>query len=91
MGIEETVDSPETSRQVTSNIQERWLATEPTLFDSLRAEMGERYAGAVETCLKGRDAFGIQRSDLETSPDTGIRIQREFYAKVIRPLSEIIV
>lgn len=88
MGIQETMDR---SRKATSGVQERWLASEPRLLDSLRAEIGEKYAGAVETCLKGRDAFAIERKDAETSADTGMLIQRGFNAKVVRPLAEIVV
>lgn len=88
MGIQETMDR---SRKATSGVQERWLASEPRLLDSLRAEVGEKYAGAVETCLQGRDAFAIERRDTETSADTGMIIQRGFNAKVVRPLAEIVV
>ena len=88
MGIEETVDR---SPRATSNVQERWLTSEPGLFIWLRAEVGEKYAGAVETCLKGRDAFGIDRKDAETSADTGMTIQRKFNAKVVRLLAEIVI
>ena len=88
MGIEETVDR---SPRATSNIQERWLTSEPGLFTSLRAEVGEKYAGAVKMCLKGRDAFGIDRKDAETSADTGMRIQRGFNAKIVRVLAEIVI
>ena len=88
MGIEETVDR---SPRATSNVQERWLTSEPGLFKSLRAEVGDKYVGAVELCLKGRDAFGIDRKDAETSADTGMRIQREFNAKIVRVLAEIVI
>lgn len=88
IGIEETVDR---SPRATSNVQERWLTSDPGLLISLRAEVGEKYAGAVELCLKGRDAFGIDRKDAETSADTGLRIQREFNAKIVRVLAEIVV
>jgi Prion-inhibition and propagation len=88
MGIEETVDQ---SPRATSNVQERWLTSEPGLLISLRAEVGEKYAGVVETCLKGRDAFGIDRKDAETSANTGMTIQREFNTKVVRSLAEIVV
>lgn len=88
MGIQETMDR---SRKATSGVQERWLASEPRLLESLRAEVGEKYAGAVETCLQGRDAFAIETKDTETSADTGMIIQRGFNAKVVRPLAEIVV
>lgn len=88
MGVQKTMDR---SRKATSGVQERWLASEPRLLESLRAEAGEKYAGAVETCLQGRDAFAIPREDTETSADTGRVIQRGFNAKVVRPLAEIVV
>ena len=87
MGIEKTVDR---SPRATSSIQERWLNSEPGLFISLLAEVGEKYAGAVESCLKGRNAFSIDRKDAETSADTGMTIQREFNAKVVGMLAEIV-
>ena len=79
------------SPRATSNVQERWLTSEPGLLRSLRAEVGEKYASVVETCLKGRDAFGINRKDAETSANTGMTIQREFNTKVVRSLAEIVV
>ena len=88
MGIQETVDQ---SRKATSSIRDRWLISEPHLLRALRAEVGEKYTDAIETCLKGRDAFGIDRPDLETSVDTGMKIQRGFIANVIRLLAEIVV
>ena len=88
MGIQETMDR---SGKATSGVQGRWLASEPKLLDSLRAEVGEKYAGAVETCLQGRDAFAIETKDTETSADTAMIIQRGFNAKVVRPLAEIVV
>ena len=88
MGIQEIMDR---SSQATSGVQERWLASEPRLLESLRAEVGEKYAGAVETCLQGRDAFAIETKDTETSADTGMIIQRGFNARVVRPLAEIVV
>ncbi|KAL8694793.1 MAG: hypothetical protein Q9218_000639 [Villophora microphyllina] len=88
MSIQNSVDR---SRKATSSVRERWIASEPRLLDALRAEMGEKYAGAVETCLKGRDAFEIETKDAETSADTGMVVQRGFNAKVMRPLAEIVV
>ena len=88
MGIETTVDQ---SPRFASSIQERWLASEPKLLRSLRADVGEKYAEAVETCLKGRIAFDVEQRDAETSTDTGMKIQRGFNAKVVRPLAEIVV
>ena len=87
MGIEEAVDR---SPRATSSIQERWLGSEPGLFVSLQAEVGEKYAGAVEICLKGRNAFSIDRTNDETSATTGMLIQRDFNAKVVRTLAGII-
>ena len=81
MEIQNTVDQ---SRKATSSIQERWLAAEPRLLYSLRAEVGEKYAGAVETCVKGRDDYAIERRDAETSADTGMIIQRGYNARVVR-------
>ncbi|KAF1992021.1 hypothetical protein K402DRAFT_322057, partial [Aulographum hederae CBS 113979] len=79
------------SPKETKAIQERWLVSEPRLVESLRAEAGEKYAGAVETCLKGRDAFGINRRDADTSANTALLIQRTFNAMVVRTLAEIVV
>lgn len=86
MGIQDTIDR---SCKATLGVRERWLVSEPRLLDSLRAEVGEKYAGVVETCLQGRDAFAIEIKDAETSADTGMRVQRGFTAKVVRPLAEI--
>ncbi|KAL6713007.1 hypothetical protein ACLMJK_009403 [Lecanora helva] len=88
MDIEKTVEE---SSLVTHCIQKLRLTSEPKLLSLVRAQVGEKYAGAVETCLKGRNAFGIKRRDQEISVDTGMKIQRGFNAKVARPLAEIIV
>ncbi|KAL8834146.1 MAG: hypothetical protein Q9170_003893 [Blastenia crenularia] len=88
MGIQDTMDR---SCKATLGVRERWLASEPRLLDLLRAEAGEKYAGAVQTCLKGRDAFGIETKDVETSADTGTIVQRGFNAMVVRPLAEVVV
>ena len=88
MGIEATVDRYPTS---TLSIQQRLLSSEPEFLQSLRAEVGDRYAEAVETCLKGRDAFGVERKDTETSANTGIVIQREFNARVVMSLPKIVI
>lgn len=88
MGIEATIDQ---SPRVAGRVQDRWLTSEPELFRSLQGEAGERYAEAVRTCLEGRNAFHIERRDVETSTDTGLKIQRGFNAKVVRLLAEIVV
>ena len=88
MGIEKTVDR---SSRATSTVQERWLTSQPGLLISLRTEAGEKYAAAVETCLTGRDAFGIDRKDAETSVNTDIAIQRDYNPKIVRSLTEIVV
>lgn len=88
MGIDETVDR---SPRATVDIQKRWLVSEPRLFKCVRGEVGNRYTNAVETCLKGRDAFAIDRRDIETSAATGLTIQREFNSRIVRILAEIVV
>ncbi|KAF2233609.1 hypothetical protein EV356DRAFT_533611 [Viridothelium virens] len=88
MGIEETMDR---SSKATRTVRERWLKTEPDLRSRLQGEVGEKYADVVETCLKGRDAYDIERNDLETTHDTGIKIQRGFNSMVVRALASIVV
>ncbi|KIW35515.1 uncharacterized protein PV07_02206 [Cladophialophora immunda] len=88
MEIEEIVNK---SPRATRDIQERWVHTELRLLASLRAEVGAKYSSAVEVCLKGRDAFGIDRRDTETSSTTAMVIQRTFNAQVVRVLAEIAV
>lgn len=88
MGIESTVDR---SPCAVVDIQHRWLVSEPELLKRVRGEAGDRYSAVVETCLKGRDAFGIDRKDMETSAMTGLTIQRQFKCKVVRVLEEIVV
>lgn len=88
MGIEATVDR---SPRATIDIQKRWLVSEPGLFKCMRGEVGKRYTDAVETCLKGRDAFAIDRRDTETSAATGLTIQREFNNRIVRILAEIVI
>ena len=85
----ETTDDP--SPPATRGVRERWLASEPRLLESVQAEVGDRYAGAVEACLKGGEAYGITAHNIETSSDTGRKIQRGFSAKVVRPLAEILI
>ncbi|KAL8673302.1 MAG: hypothetical protein Q9168_002264 [Polycauliona sp. 1 TL-2023] len=75
-------DSVDRSHRATREVRERWLGSEPRLLDSVRAEVGEKYAGAVETCLKGRESFTIETRNTETSADTGMVIQRGFSAMV---------
>lgn len=84
-------DSIERFPSATSDIRQRWLELEPLLHNTLRAEIGERYAGAVRTCIAGRDSFGIAKSDLETSTSTSMVIQQGFNAKVVKSLHEIVV
>ena len=76
--------------KATSDIQSRWLSSDPALERGLRAEVGDRYADVVRNCIAARDSFGIARSDLETSESTSLTIQQGFNARVVRKLSEIV-
>ena len=64
MGIEESIN---VSPKATSDVQERLLSLEPSLLRDLQAEVGNKYASAVRTCIAARDSFGVPRVDLETS------------------------
>lgn len=88
MGIEESIN---VSPKATSDVQERLLSLEPNLLRALQAEVGDKYASAVRTCIAARDSFGIPRVDLETSVSTSITIQQGFNAEVVRVLRGIVM
>lgn len=88
MGIEDTID---VFPKATSEVRERILSSELGLLASLRGEVGDRYASAVETCIAARDAFGVSRLDLETDTSTSMKIQDEYNAKVVRMLRGILI
>ncbi|KAL8733074.1 MAG: hypothetical protein Q9181_003712 [Wetmoreana brouardii] len=83
-------DNINTVPKATSGVRQRWLVSEPDLHDALRAEVGDRYASVVKTCVAGRDSFGIAKADLETSTSTSLVIQQGFNARVVKVLQGIV-
>lgn len=86
MEIEATVEG---KPRAAFDIRDRWLNSEPDLFRRLKGKAGDKYATVVKTCLTAGHAFGVGSSDNETSSTTGLSIQRQFEAEVVRVLAQI--
>ena len=67
----------------------RLLDTEPQFLDGIQAEVGDRYLTIVRRCLEGAHGFGLEYDDPETSPDSGIQLQRCYTLHVVNALRDI--
>lgn len=56
---------------------------------SVKARCGDRYYGAVKTCLEGGAAFGIDDDVDEASVETGAKLQQGFTRLVVDALEHI--
>ncbi|KAI4172506.1 MAG: hypothetical protein LQ343_003500 [Gyalolechia ehrenbergii] len=71
------------------SIRETLLEPGAKVMETLKANLGDRYAGAVRGCLQGRSAFGIREGEREADVGTGARLQRGFMRVVTDGLEGI--
>ena len=72
-------------------VRRRVLLEEPGILGKVTTAVGEKYRHAVETCIRDRDAFGIEEEEDELSARTGIKLQQGFLKDVVSVLEGISV
>ena len=72
-------------------IREKLLQPETRQLGDLRANLGDKFYSAVKSCIEGREAFGVEAGDDETSIETGAKLQEEFTNLVADALESISV
>lgn len=80
------INSPQDAWEV----QERLLAAESPVMKKVLSRVGNRFHGAIITCIKGRDAFGISPDDHEVHGETPKHLQQSFRWSVVDNLREIV-
>ncbi|KAL8933438.1 MAG: hypothetical protein Q9211_005782 [Gyalolechia sp. 1 TL-2023] len=82
------MDSPTIFEDI-RDIRGRLLGPGAQVLESLKANLGDRYAGAVRACVQGRSAFGLEEGESEADAGTGARLQRGFIRVVTDGLEGI--
>ncbi|KAG8414864.1 hypothetical protein J3458_008768 [Metarhizium acridum] len=54
-------------------------------------EMGEKFEGAVRTCLGGRNRLGLRQGHEESAEDAAEKLSKTFYENVVKRLGQIVV
>lgn len=70
-------------------MRSKLLRSKPESLARVRASCGDRYYGAVKSCLEGGAAFGIDDDANEASAETGAKLQQGFTRLVIDALEQI--
>lgn len=58
-------------------------------IDAVEAGAGARFEAAVNICLKGSEALGLDAKEDESDQRVGVKLQTSFHRKVVRRLEEI--
>ena len=88
--MELNMDS-ETIFEDIKGIRERLLQPRSKVMEMVKANLGDRYFGAVRSCVEGRSAFGIAEGENEVDVETGAKLQRGFMRLVTDGLEGISV
>ncbi|KAI4130346.1 MAG: hypothetical protein LQ338_001781 [Usnochroma carphineum] len=59
-------------------IRERLLQPRSDVMEMVKANLGDRYFGAVKSCILGREAFGIGSKEDEVRVQVGAKLQQGF-------------
>ncbi|MCJ1250857.1 hypothetical protein MMC30_008085 [Trapelia coarctata] len=65
------------------------LLTKPEHLQHLKVNVGTKYHDAVHACVTGRAALRIDDGEDELSPETGAKLQQEFFNNVVSSLEKI--
>ena len=77
------------SEEEVKKVRSRLLEPENKHMLQLKEDFGDKLGGAVQSCLVGREAFGIAESEKEMEPATGAKLQRAFIEQVVEALRDI--
>ena len=72
-------------------VRERLLQPQSAHLAFVKENLGDRYHAAVQSCIEGRSAFGINDCESEGDVQTGARLQHEFSTLVVDALDSISV
>lgn len=71
------------------SIRSKLLEPNSASLASIKASCGDRYYGAVKSCIEGGAAFGIDDDENKVSAETGVQLQRGFTSLVVDALEQI--
>ena len=77
------------SEEEVKKVRDRLLEPENKYMLQLKEDFGDKFGGAVQSCLVGREAFGIEEREKEMEPVTGAKLQRAFIEQVVEALRDI--
>ena len=77
------------SEEDITKVKARLLNPENKYMLHLKEDFGKNFGLALQSCLQGREAFGIVQNEKEMEPATGAKLQRAFSEKVVQPLRDI--
>jgi hypothetical protein len=70
-------------------IRSKLLQLNPESLAAVKASCGDRYHGAVKSCIEGGAAFGIHEDEDEVAAETGAKLQQGFTRLVVDALENI--
>lgn len=61
----------------------------PGSLKQVKELMGRKYHDVVRLCLLGHDGFNLKADDNQMGPETGLRLQRAYWERVVQQLKAI--
>lgn len=71
------------------SIRSQLLEPNSASLASIKASCGDRYYGAVKSCIEGGAAFGIDDDENQVSAEIGVKLQQGFTSLVVDALEKI--